>query len=100
MRRDNYKCPYCGRKAETIDHVIPRSRGGQHAWENCVASCTICNHRKADRLLEELGWTLAVSPVGPRGAHWRVVGAQHDREPHRAPYFREAPAALKTTSPL
>ena len=55
--------------------MIPRSRGGQHAWENCVASCTICNHRKADRLLEELGWTLAVPPVVPRGAHWRLVGA-------------------------
>ena len=36
MRRDNYRCAYCGRRAETIDHVIPRSRGGQHAWENCV----------------------------------------------------------------
>ena len=70
MRRDNYKCAYCGRKAETIDHVIPRSRGGQHAWENCVASCTICNHRKADRLLEELGWTLAVPPVVQTLVHW------------------------------
>jgi len=41
MRRDNYKCAYCGRHAETIDHVMPRSRGGQHTWENCVASCTM-----------------------------------------------------------
>ena len=40
MRRDNYMCAYCGTKADTIDHVIPRSRGGQHIWENCVASCT------------------------------------------------------------
>src|SRR5580658_3479870 len=39
MRRDNYKCAYCARHAETIDHVIPRSRGGGHAWENCVAAC-------------------------------------------------------------
>ena len=39
MRRDNYLCAYCGVKADTIDHVIPRSRGGLHAWENCVASC-------------------------------------------------------------
>ena len=94
MRRDNYKCAYCGRRAETIDHVIPRSRGGQHAWENCVASCTICNHRKADRLLEELGWTLAVPPVVPRGAHWRLVGAQHDGDPQWAAYLREPSAAL------
>ena len=55
MRRDNYRCAYCGRRAETIDHVIPRSRGGAHAWENCVASCTICNHRKADRLFRLAG---------------------------------------------
>jgi 5-methylcytosine-specific restriction endonuclease McrA len=97
MRRDNYRCAYCGRRAETIDHVVPRSRGGQHAWENCVASCTICNHRKADRLLEELGWTLAVPPVVPRGAHWRLVGAQHDGDPQWAAYLREPSAAL---SPL
>ena len=95
MRRDNYKCAYCGRRAETIDHVIPRSRGGPHAWENCVASCTICNHRKADRLLEELGWTLAVPPVVPRGAHWRLVGAQYDGDPQWAAYLHESSAALK-----
>jgi len=96
MRRDNYRCAYCGRRAETIDHVVPRSRGGQHAWENCVASCTICNHRKADRLLEELGWTLAVPPAVPRGAHWRLVGAQHDGDPQWAAYLREPSAALNT----
>ena len=95
MRRDNYKCAYCSRRAETIDHVIPRSRGGQHAWENCVASCTICNHRKADRLLEEIGWSLAVPPVVPRGAHWRLVGAQYDGDPQWAAYLREPSAALR-----
>jgi len=100
MRRDNYRCAYCGRRAETIDHVVPRSRGGQHAWENCVASCTICNHRKADRLLEELGWTLPVPPVVPRGAHWRLVGAQHDGDPQWAAYLREPSAALRTCAAL
>ena len=93
MRRDNYRCAYCGRRAETIDHVLPRSRGGLHAWENCVASCTICNHRKADRLLSELGWTLAAPPAVPRGAHWRLVGAQHDGDPQWAAYLREPSAA-------
>ena len=96
MRRDNYRCAYCGRRAETIDHVVPRSRGGQHAWENCVASCTICNHRKADRMLEELGWTLSVPPAVPRGAHWRLVGTQHDGDPQWAAYLREPSAALKS----
>jgi 5-methylcytosine-specific restriction endonuclease McrA len=93
MRRDNYRCAYCGHKAETIDHVVPRSRGGQHIWENCVASCMSCNHRKADRLLEELGWTLAVLPVVPRGAHWRLVGAHYDGDPQWAAYLREPSAA-------
>jgi 5-methylcytosine-specific restriction endonuclease McrA len=93
MRRDNYRCAYCGRRAETIDHVIPRSRGGQHMWENCVASCTICNHHKADRLLSELGWSLSVPPVVPRGMHWRLVGAQHDGDPQWAAYLRESSAA-------
>ncbi|WP_019630271.1 HNH endonuclease [Actinomadura atramentaria] len=92
MRRDNYRCVYCGRRAETIDHVQPRSRGGQHVWENCVASCMTCNHNKADRLLEELGWTLAVTPCVPRGAHWRLIGVINDGDPEWAAYVRE-PAA-------
>ncbi len=87
MRRDNYRCAYCGRRAETIDHVIPRSRGGAHAWE-------------ADRLLEELGWTLPVPPAVPRGAHWRLVGAQHDGDPQWAAYLREPSAALRTRAAL
>ena len=67
MRRDNFRCVYCGRRAETIDHVIPRSRGGKHLWENCVASCMPCNHEKADKLLDELGWQLPVAPAVPAG---------------------------------
>ena len=82
MRRDNYLCAYCGTRADTIDHVIPRSRGGQHVWENCVASCTRCNHRKADRLIEEIGWSLRFDPAAPRGAHWRLIGAAHDGARH------------------
>jgi 5-methylcytosine-specific restriction endonuclease McrA len=92
MRRDNYQCAYCGRRAETIDHVLPRSRGGKHTWENCVASCRPCNHRKADRLLEELGWTLHVTPAVPRGTQWRLIGVIHDGDPQWAPYVSE-PAA-------
>ena len=91
MRRDNYKCAYCGRRAETIDHVIPRSRGGAHVWENCVASCTRCNHRKADRLITELGWTLRWDPMAPRGSHWRLIGAARDGDPQWAAYL--APTA-------
>jgi 5-methylcytosine-specific restriction endonuclease McrA len=93
MRRDNYLCAYCGTKAETIDHVVPRSRGGTHAWENCVASCTKCNHGKADRLVEELGWSLRCVPAMPRGAHWRLIGAAHEGDPQWATYLAKSSAA-------
>jgi 5-methylcytosine-specific restriction endonuclease McrA len=65
LRRDGRRCAYCGRRADTIDHVVPRSRGGGHTWENCVAACRLCNSRKADRLLGELGWTLDRPPRPP-----------------------------------
>ena len=43
MHRDRFRCAYCGAKADTVDHVVPRSRGGDHSWENCVAACSTCN---------------------------------------------------------
>jgi 5-methylcytosine-specific restriction endonuclease McrA len=92
LRRDGRRCAYCGKRADTIDHVIPRSRGGKHLWENCVASCMACNHRKADKLLDELGWRLPVAPAVPRGAHWRLIGLVNDGDPQWAPYVSE-PAA-------
>ena len=58
LDRDAHACVYCGLRADTIDHVRPRSRGGQHVWTNVVAACARCNHRKGDRLLTEIGWTL------------------------------------------
>src|SRR6266508_763674 len=49
MARDNGSCQYCGRFADSIDHIVPRSRGGTHIWENVVAACRSCNLRKRDR---------------------------------------------------
>jgi len=72
--RDGGRCAYCRGPAETIDHVHPRSRGGRHAWENVVAACAPCNHRKGDRTLQELGWTLRCPPAAPRGNAWRILG--------------------------
>jgi 5-methylcytosine-specific restriction endonuclease McrA len=66
LRRDSRRCAYCSAKGDTVDHVIPRSRGGSHSWENCVACCGRCNTRKADRLLDELGWALPFTPGPPR----------------------------------
>lgn len=93
MHRDRFRCGYCGGKAETIDHVIPRSRGGGHSWENCVASCAPCNHRKADKLLSELGWTLHTALVPPKGQHWRLLATVKDLDPVWLHYLGEGSAA-------
>ncbi|WP_175582934.1 HNH endonuclease [Nocardia cyriacigeorgica] len=92
MQRDRYRCGYCGGKAETIDHVIPRSRGGEHSWENCVASCAPCNHRKADKLLSELGWTLRAPLVSPKGPHWRLLSTVTELDPVWLQYLGEGAA--------
>ena len=62
--RDDHRCQYCGELADSIDHVMPRSRGGAHTWENVVAACRRCNLHKSDRTPEEAGMT-RVSPRAP-----------------------------------
>jgi 5-methylcytosine-specific restriction endonuclease McrA len=70
FRRDGYVCQYCGQQTShpTLDHVVPRHRGGQHTWENLVTACTRCNHRKGGRPLEEVGMRLLRPPVRPRAS--------------------------------
>lgn len=92
MHRDRWRCAYCGSKAETIDHVVPRSRGGTHSWENCVACCADCNHRKADRLLSELGWVLRYDLTPPKGRNWRLFATIKEIDPSWLQYLGE-PAA-------
>ncbi len=75
--RDGGRCQYCGDKGSTIDHVVPRSRGGAHAWDNVVLACLPCNSRKGDRLLAELGWGLPAPPRAPAGWTWLVIGLAH-----------------------
>lgn len=65
--RDSWKCQYCGGTAETVDHLVPRSRGGEHTWENVVAACKRCNGRKRDKLPTEAGLKLHKKPGAPRG---------------------------------
>jgi 5-methylcytosine-specific restriction endonuclease McrA len=74
LDRDRHVCVYCGLRADTIDHVRPRSRGGEHIWTNVVAACARCNHRKGDRLLVELGWHLATPPMRPPATVAVVLG--------------------------
>ena len=68
--RDNYICQYCNKKNSqlTIDHVIPRDRGGKTSWENIVTSCLYCNTRKGNRFPHEAGLRLKNKPVRPK---WR-----------------------------
>ncbi|MBN8564895.1 MAG: HNH endonuclease [Leptolyngbya sp. UWPOB_LEPTO1] len=66
LRRDSHTCQYCGStKHLTIDHVIPRSRGGSHSWDNVVTACAGCNSKKGDRFLSELGMKLKTKPKAP-----------------------------------
>jgi 5-methylcytosine-specific restriction endonuclease McrA len=66
--RDGYACVYCGKAMRdlTLDHVMPRHRGGPHTWENLVAACKSCNHRKAGRTPQEAHMALLVQPAQPR----------------------------------
>ncbi|MGL4305030.1 MAG: HNH endonuclease [Mycobacteriaceae bacterium] len=99
MHRDNFCCAYCGKKADTIDHVIPRSRGGTHGWENCVACCRACNHRKADKLLSELGWTLRVPLVCPQGEQWRLFTLSRELDPVWTRYLGDSAYQTRTYPP-
>jgi len=68
LRRDSYTCQYCTRRGErlTVDHIVPRSRGGETAWTNVVAACLRCNLKKGNRLPEEVGMRLLREPVHPK----------------------------------
>lgn len=75
MARDGGLCQYCGHRADSIDHVVPRSRGGEHVWDNVVAACRSCNTRKRDRLLHETTMRLRRHPRAPRGASWSILAS-------------------------
>jgi 5-methylcytosine-specific restriction endonuclease McrA len=70
LARDAHTCQYCGAAAETVDHVVPRSRGGGHTWDNVVAACRRCNGGKRDRLLCETTMRLARLPGPPPPNTW------------------------------
>ena len=68
-RRDEFECQYCGAslgiQRVTVDHVLPRSKGGATTWENCVAACGDCNSRKADLTTKEARMPLRKKPTVP-----------------------------------
>ncbi|MEW6744708.1 MAG: HNH endonuclease [Planctomycetota bacterium] len=78
LKRDNYSCQYCGAEPGvdklTIDHVLPRSRGGISSWENCVVACPTCNKRKGGCTPEEAGLRLRRRPFRPVWSPRLVLG--------------------------
>lgn len=79
FKRDHYACQYCGvqpgSEELSIDHVLPRSQGGESCWTNCVLACLSCNKRKADRTPEQAGMRLRKEPDRPK---WNPLYATHD----------------------
>jgi 5-methylcytosine-specific restriction endonuclease McrA len=75
FNRDRHTCQYCGQQNRqlTLDHVIPRYRGGQHTWENVVSACVACNRRKAGRTPREANMKLIRPPTPPRDNHFYIV---------------------------
>jgi 5-methylcytosine-specific restriction endonuclease McrA len=76
FRRDNYTCQYCGRQAAhlTIDHIIPRHRGGQHRWDNLVTACAACNRHKGGHMLPEVNMHLRHQAVEPAATATYLFG--------------------------
>jgi 5-methylcytosine-specific restriction endonuclease McrA len=68
--RDDHRCQYCGSVADSIDHIMPTSRGGSHSWENVAAACRPCNMSKRDRTPDEAGMRLRRPASAPRELTW------------------------------
>jgi 5-methylcytosine-specific restriction endonuclease McrA len=83
--RDSYTCQYCGVQTRdlTIDHVVPKSRGGSHSWENLVSACRTCNHRKGGRLMGETRMTLRRVPFQPRAGRYYSIQRRLERSPNQ-----------------
>ena len=79
LARDRFACTYCGSRAKpiTMDHVIPRSRGGKTDFDNCVACCRACNHKKGAHLPREAGMTLRHRPWQPTIAEFIRIRLRH-----------------------
>jgi len=73
--RDDYTCQYCGLRSRdlTLDHVLPRSKGGKHTWDNLVAACGPCNHRKGRHTVEQARMHLRSLPREPRASIYTIV---------------------------
>ena len=87
FHRDSFKCQYCGRSAENLDHVVPKSQGGSHTWENVVACCRRCNTKKGGRTPHEAGLSLSRRPIAPREQSWLLIATDAQPDPSWEPYL-------------
>jgi 5-methylcytosine-specific restriction endonuclease McrA len=97
--RDSFQCQYCAAVAENVDHVLPRSRGGTHTWDNVVAACKACNTKKENRLPHEAGMKLRSKPAAPREKTWIIVAVgriDEKWEPYLNGLTDDLPAAAAT----
>jgi 5-methylcytosine-specific restriction endonuclease McrA len=88
--RDDHACQYCGGFADSIDHIVPRSKGGPHSWENVAAACRPCNLRKRDRTPEEAHMRLRRTARAPRELAWIAVSVPRVPEAWK-PYLATMP---------
>jgi 5-methylcytosine-specific restriction endonuclease McrA len=92
LARDGFRCQYCGSTRHlTLDHVIPRSRGGVSSWDNIVTSCAPCNVRKGSSLPSEVGMTPVKKPRPPQPGDF-VVASPHGVPASWLPYLEAAVA--------
>lgn len=78
--RDRGTCQYCGKHGDTVDHIMPRSRGGRDTWENCVCACGYCNRQKNNRTPDEARMKLLSRPRKPALVHWLMARRDSTRE--------------------
>lgn len=82
LKRDKHQCQYCGSKKQlTLDHIIPRSKGGKHSWDNVVIACSSCNSHKGDRTPAQAGIELRTKPLPP--VHPTVAFAEQFWREHK-----------------
>jgi len=91
LARDHYTCQYCGkqppRKELTVDHILPRSRGGHTTWDNVVTACQRCNGRKGSRIPEEANMVLRSKPDQPRYVALAMIESPDARQVWRKYIF-------------
>lgn len=96
--RDRHRCAYCGRRAATVDHLVPRSQGGGDTWLNTVAACAADNHRKADRTPAQAGMVLRVRPFEPTPGDALLLALQLRDGEALPEWLAVSGAAAKATS--